>query len=103
MNICTSSGQNFGNLELSLITINTINIFISFLSQIICTIQFQEGLLTNAKVYIHVTVWIKVVTQTAMYSQYYIQIYMIYKGTKTCSVPMVCLLHDIRGLYLVVL
>ena len=32
----------------------------------------REGLLTNAKVYIHVTIWIKVVTQTAMYSQYYI-------------------------------
>ena len=34
--------------------------------------KIQEGLLTNAKVYIHVTIWIKVVTQTAMYSQYYI-------------------------------
>ena len=42
--------------------------------------KIQEGLLTNAKVYIHVTIWIKVVTQTAMYSQYYIA-YMIYKGT----------------------
>ena len=35
-------------------------------------IKIQEGLLTNAKVYIHVTIRIKVVTQTAMYSQYYI-------------------------------
>ena len=34
--------------------------------------KIQEGLLTNAKVYIHVTIWITDITQTAMYSQYYI-------------------------------
>ena len=34
--------------------------------------KIQEGLLTNAKVYIRVTIWIKDVTQTAMYLQYYI-------------------------------
>ena len=47
--------------------------------------EIQEGLLTNAKVYIHVTIWIKVVTQTAMYSQYII--YMIYKGTNAVLCP----------------
>ena len=34
--------------------------------------EIQEGLLTNVKVYIHVIIWIKFVTQTAMYSQYHI-------------------------------
>ena len=34
--------------------------------------KIQEGLLTNAKVYIYVTICKTVVTQTAMYSQYYI-------------------------------
>ena len=46
--------------------------FFFFITVIDSRFKIHEGLLTNAKVYIHVTIWIKDVTQTAMYSQYYI-------------------------------